>query len=313
MIALAQMGSVEVHLVDCLTDYYKVSLKEARLRNIKLNYPFVKIHKADITDKSLVDELFKNNSYDCVINLAAQPGVTYAQVNPASYISANVTGFFNIVDAAARNNCKHILYASTSSVYGDNKHMPWTEDLVCNTPLSIYSATKLADEHLAHAYATNYDMVCVGLRFFNVYGPWGRPDAVYYKWADAISNKKPIELRGGGLMKRDMTYIDDAVRSLLLLMSYFYTLKRKHGLSEIVNIGNSSPVSVKDVLVEMKRMSEGTVKVNKKPKQPSEALATYADTAKLKKLIGYTPNTDYKEGIRRFIQWYNLYEHGEGI
>lgn len=300
----------KVTLLDNLNDYYDINLKLNRLKYLKDNFTHnFSFEKLDITNKDSVDRIFESGRFDVVINLAAQAGVRYAKENPGVYISSNIDGFFNVIDAARRNNIKLMVYASSSSVYGGNDSLPFRESEKCTNPLSIYAASKLSNEMIAEAYKNSFGLRCIGLRFFNVYGPWGRPDAVYYKWSQALFFKGIVELRDGGEMYRDMTYVDDVTRCLEALIDRGLSKMTPEGrLHEIFNIGNESPVRMGDLLEYLKdKFKNEPAAVISSPRGAEEPITTRASTEKLKKAIGYVPSTPYQKGVDDFVQWYISY------
>lgn len=304
---LLSLDGYDVTLLDNLNDYYDLNLKLNRLKDIQEvysdRYKFVKI---DLNDTEALDELFRSEGYEVVINLAAQAGVRYARENPGVYIKSNIDGFFNVVDIARKNGCELVIYASSSSVYGGNKKIPFEESDQCNSPLSVYASSKLADELIAESYKATFNLKYIGLRFFNVYGPWGRPDAVYFKWSDAITDQTKIDLRDNGEMYRDMTYINDVVKSIELLVKHGMT--QVGGYHQVFNVGNENPVRTGDLLdylVEKYGSEPGEIEVTTRGVE--EPVITRASTAKLQDTIAYAPNTDFKTGIDSFVEWYKGY------
>lgn len=291
--------------VDNMNDYYDVSLKLDRLANLEElakegNLEFLKI---DLSDKQLVEELFTTNNFDVVIHLAAQAGVRYARVNPDSYLKSNIDGFYNVIDNSAAQKSRFI-YASSSSVYGANSRKPFKEEDTIDSPMSLYAATKAANEAIAPAYFYTHGLKTIGLRFFNVYGAWGRPDMAYYKWADAITNGLEIEVRNNGDMWRDMTYIDDVVIAIDKLL-FYYDWNIKH---EVFNIGNEDPVKIGSVLEYLKeKLHAKHLTLRYTEKGSEEPVKTFANTDKLEKAIGFRPNTRYTDGLDNFISWYKGY------
>lgn len=283
-------------LVDNLNDYYDVGLKESRLKNLK----GVQFYRVDICDRYNVTKIFNDHKIDVVVNLAAQAGVRYARINPKGYIDSNIQGFFNLIDIAAEKKVSKFIYASSSSVYGNNVNMPFMEGDACDNPMSLYAATKLADEAMAAAYFHTHKLQTIGLRFFNVYGPWGRPDMAYYKWTEDLFAGREIELRNDGEMWRDMTYVDDVTKSIKLIIE----LDVHFDKPEVYNIGNEEPVKILDVLTYISKSIDIKPIVRSVPKGDEEPIKTWSDTSKILKLIGFAPNTNYEEGLKRFIEWY---------
>lgn len=295
--------------VDNINEYYDKNLKLDRLKklaeNHKRRYRFIEL---DICDDSAVKSLFKRQDFDIVINLAAQAGVRYAKEYPESYIRSNLNGFFNIANNCANNNIDKFIYASSSSVYGANTAIPFKETDKCTSPMSLYAATKLCNENIAASYYYSSGLKSVGLRFFNVYGPWGRPDMAYYKWALALLKGEEIELRDDGNMYRDMTYVDDVTCSINKLL--FDT--NWAGGHEIYNIGNEKPVCIKDMLGILQDLmhvrSNNIVNVSRGSEEP---IKTYAETNKLWQAIDYKPTTSVDIGLEEFTKWFKVYHHSK--
>ena len=303
--------------VDNLNDYYDVSLKETRLEMLKnKNFQFV---KGDISDKPFIDNLFKENKFDIVVNLAAQAGVRYSIDHPDIYIQSNIIGFYNILEACRYNPVKHLVYASSSSVYGGNTKVPFaTEDKVDN-PVSLYAATKKSDELLAHAYSKLYNIPTTGLRFFTVYGPMGRPDMAYFSFTNKLIKGETIEIFNYGNCKRDFTYIDDIVEGIIRVMNKAPEKRDgEDGLPippyKLYNIGNNHPENLMDFV---HILAEELINANVLPKdfdiekhmnlvpmQKGDVPVTYADTSKLEKDFGYKPSTSLREGLKQFALWY---------
>ena len=307
-------GYDNVHIigVDNMNDYYDVSLKEYRLKIIKAlekDYIFI---KGDISDRQFIDNLFKEYNFDIVINLAAQAGVRYSIDNPDVYISANIIGFYNILEAIRNNPVEHLIYASSSSVYGGNKKIPFsTEDKVDN-PVSLYAATKKTNELMAYTYTHLYGIKTTGLRFFTVYGPAGRPDMAYFSFTNKLLNNEKIKIFNYGKCERDFTYVDDIVEGIIRIMD-------KGPISDynLYNIGNNHPENLMDFVYTL-----GNCLINNGllPKdynidehmelvgmQPGDVPVTYADTKPLEEDYGFKPNTSLKEGLDRFCKWYKEY------
>ncbi|GAA4882826.1 NAD-dependent epimerase/dehydratase family protein [Flaviramulus aquimarinus] len=309
--------------IDNINDYYDVNLKYARLSESGIdlekaddkengleyvastkyeNYRFLKL---DITDLNALDTLFKNENFNGVINLAAQAGVRYSIENPHAYIQSNVVGFLNILECCRSYKIDHLIYASSSSVYGDRSQIPFSENEKVDTPVSLYAATKKSNELMAHTYTHLYDIPTTGLRFFTVYGPWGRPDMAPMLFADAISKGQPINVFNNGKMQRDFTYIDDIVEGVVQLALQFK--KDKAPKAEVFNIGNSQPVKLMDFIGGLeKEMGEEATK-NYMPMQDGDVKVTYADASKLHKETGYKPTTTLEAGLHKFINWYKSF------
>ena len=304
--------------IDCLNDYYDVTLKEYRLKELE-KYPSFVFIKGNIADKSLMFEIFEKYRPAVAVNLAAQAGVRYSITNPDAYVESNLIGFFNILEACRHYPVEHLVYASSSSVYGSNPKVPYsTEDKVDN-PVSLYAATKKSDELMAHAYSKLYNIPSTGLRFFTVYGPAGRPDMAYFGFTDKLVKGQTIEIFNYGNCKRDFTYVDDIVEGVVRVMGKAPDKRDgEDGLPippyAIYNIGNQNPENLLDFV---RILSEELVlakvlpadfdfEAHKKlvPMQPGDVPVTYADTGALERDFGYKPGTDLRTGLRRFAQWY---------
>ena len=287
--------------VDNMNDYYEISLKRDRINQLTAyeNFKFIEM---DISSKE-IDDLFKKYKFDHVVNLAAQAGVRYAKEDPDSYITSNINGFYNIVEVAAKYKVKSFIYASSSSVYGANDKLPYKETDHTGTPMSLYAATKISNEALASAYHYTHGLRTIGLRFFNVYGPWGRPDMAYFKWATLLLENKVIELRDSGNMWRDMTYISDVTESINRLMN----TEQNNNKPYVYNIGNQEPVKISDVLNYLSRKLEKQARIKNIPRGLEEPVKTWANTDSLEKVIDFVPQTDYQSGLDTFIDWYRGY------
>lgn len=287
--------------VDNMNDYYEISLKRDRINQLTAyeNFKFIEM---DISSKE-IDDLFKKYKFDHVVNLAAQAGVRYAKEDPDSYITSNINGFYNIIEVAAKYKVKSFMYASSSSVYGANDKLPYKETDHTGTPMSLYAATKISNEALASAYHYTHGLRTIGLRFFNVYGPWGRPDMAYFKWAKLLLENKVIELRDSGNMWRDMTYISDVTESINRLMN----TEQNNNKPYVYNIGNQEPVKISDVLNYLSRKLEKQARIKNIPRGLEEPVKTWANTDSLEKVIDFVPQTDYQSGLDTFIDWYRGY------
>ena len=303
--------------VDSMNDYYDPTLKESRRTELAKSNQ-VRFVKLDLADREGVARLFKEYRFRCVVHLAAQAGVRHSLKDPFAYVDANLTGFTTILEGCRHNSCRHLLYASSSSVYGSNTTMPFSVHENTDHPLSLYGASKKANELMAHAYAHLFGIPMTGLRFFTVYGPWGRPDMAMWIFAKAILAGEPIRLFNNGNMLRDFTYIDDVVESVVRLVDRppagnpaFSTASPDPASSSapwrLYNIGNNKPVEVLEVV----RLLEGTIgkKANRElvPMQPGDVPATYANVDDLMRDVGFRPSTPIGEGIARFIEWYRAY------
>ena len=296
--ALGQRGD-EVVGVDNFNDYYDVRLKEARVREFGLD-----VRHLDIADKAAVDELFASEKFDKVVNLAAQAGVRYSITNPYAYLQSNLVGFMNILEACRNNGVGHLIFASSSSVYGLNAKVPYSEDDKVDNPVSLYAATKKSNELMAHAYCKLYGISMTGLRYFTVYGPWGRPDMAPMLFAKAISNCQPIKVFNHGDMIRDFTYIDDIVEGTIQSIDH-EPEKNENGLKyRVYNIGCSNPVKLMDFISEMEQAFGKDAIKDFLPMQPGDVYQTNADTTKLEAEVGYKPHVKLHEGIARFAEWY---------
>lgn len=285
--------------LDNLNDYYDVTLKEDRLKQFERydNFTFI---KGDITDFDGLESIFKKYQIDVVCNLAAQVGVRYSISNPFAYQKSNIEGFLNIIELSKRYNVANFVYASSSSVYGNNKKIPFSESDSVDNPISMYAATKKSNELIAHSYSHLFRLNCTGLRFFTVYGPWGRPDMAIFKFTRAISNGEPIEVYNYGKMKRDFTYIDDIVQGVLASIDTPIHY-------DIFNIGNSNPVELKYLIECIEKELEVTAKKKLMPLQPGDVLDTFADISHAKDKFGFEPKIGIEEGIKRFVEWYKSY------
>ena len=305
--------------VDNLNDYYEVSLKEARLARIASHENF-SFHRVSVEDKDAMASLFAAEKPDRVIHLAAQAGVRYSLENPHAYIDANLQGFINILEGCRHNSVAHLVYASSSSVYGGNEQMPFSEHHSVDHPVSLYAATKKANELMAHTYSHLYDLPTTGLRFFTVYGPWGRPDMAPIKFARAITKGDAIDVYNSGQMARDFTYIDDIVEGVIRVLDKvaepnpdFDPLQPDPQTSKapfrVFNIGNGNPTPLMDYIGALEAALGITAKKNMMPMQPGDVPATSADTSELLKWVGFAPDTDVRDGVKRFAEWYLAY-HG---
>ncbi len=302
---------------DNLNTYYDVKLKESRLQIISRHGSFSFV-RGDLSDRVAVEKLFSENHFDIVVNLAAQAGVRYSLTNPHAYIESNIAGFMNILEGCRYNGVKHLLYASSSSVYGANTTMPFSVHDNVDHPLSLYAATKKANELMAHTYASLYKLPCTGLRFFTVYGPWGRPDMALFLFTRAILENRPIDVFNNGNMMRDFTYIDDIVEGLVRVMDK--TPEPNPAWSgatpdpsssfapyRLYNIGNNNPVRLLDFIQTLEEALGKTAVKNFLPMQPGDVPETKANVDDLVNDVGFSPATPISEGIRRFVAWYREY------
>ncbi|MBD5457104.1 MAG: NAD-dependent epimerase [Lachnospiraceae bacterium] len=297
---------VQVIGIDNLNDYYEVSLKEARLAILK-EYQDYTFQKIDIADKEAVDALFAVQKPEIVVNLAAQAGVRYSIENPQAYVDSNLVGFFNILEACRHNPVKHLLYASSSSVYGNQQKTPFsTEDPVDN-PISLYAATKKSNELMAHAYCHLYGIPCTGLRFFTVYGPFGRPDMAYFSFARKIFAGQPIQVFNQGDLYRDFTYIDDIVQGVENMLEHPPKPNEAGDAYKIYNIGNNQPVKLMDFIQTLENALGKTAKKEFLPMQPGDVYQTYADVTELMRDFDFKPSTTIQEGLEAFAKWFMEY------
>jgi len=304
----------EVIGIDNLNDYYDVGLKQARLAHIGSPNQF-HFEKLDLCDRAGIDRLFTERRPEIVINLAAQAGVRYSLENPHSYIESNVVGFTNILEACRNFYVSHLVYASSSSVYGLNEEMPFHEGQNVDHPLALYGATKKANELLAHSYSHLFGLPTTGLRFFTVYGPWGRPDMALFKFTDAIMSGRPIDIYNHGQMTRDFTYIDDIVEGVVRLVlkpaeghKQFDAKTPDAGLSSarwmIFNIGNGQPTPLMDYITALEKALGKKAQKNFLNMQPGDVVATASDTSRLNDWVEFAPNTSIVKGVAKFVEWY---------
>ena len=304
----------EVAGLDNLNDYYDVGLKQARLDHIGSPNQFA-FDKLDLADRGGINTLFTEFRPEVVINLAAQAGVRYSLENPNSYIDSNIIGFTNILEACRHHEVGHLIYASSSSVYGLNEEIPFHEGQNVDHPLALYGATKKANELLAHSYSHLFGLPTTGLRFFTVYGPWGRPDMALFKFTDAIVNGKPIDIYNHGQMIRDFTYIDDIVEGVVRLAEKPATADEGFSAAvpdagssnvpwRIFNIGNGQPTPLMDYIAALEQALGIEANKNFMEMQPGDVLMTSADTSRLDEWVGFKPNTPVAKGVKSFVDWY---------
>ena len=291
--------------VDNLNNYYDVALKNARLGKLRsLNSKKYFFYHGDIENDKLLEIIFNKHGITHVINLAAQAGVRYSKLNPDVYISSNVQGFYKLIKTSANYKVKSFIYASSSSVYGANTALPFKETDRVGSPMSLYAATKLANESMASAFYYTHNLPVIGLRFFNVYGSWGRPDMAYYVWTEALLRGKELELRNSGEMWRDMTYVDDVIEAIIRLIKRDVISNKP----EVFNVGNEKPVKIINVLDFLADRLEIKPLIINQPKGDEEPIKTWADTTSLRSAIQYSPNTNYKVGLSEFLDWYNMWQ-----
>ena len=307
--------------IDCVNDYYDVSLKESRLdilSSVGGKFTFVKL---DISDREALERLFDEHRFSHVVHLAAQAGVRYSITHPHAYAESNLVGFLNMLEACRAHRPDHFVYASSSSVYGMNTVAPFSVHHNVDHPVSLYAATKKSNELLAHSYSHLYGIPTTGLRFFTVYGPWGRPDMAYFLFARAIADDRPIDVFNNGDMQRDFTYIDDIVDGILRVIprapekdGSWDAAKSDPGTSSapyrLYNIGNNNPVRLMDFIAAIEKHMGKKASINFKPMQPGDVLMTCADVTDLTRDTGYSPSTSVDDGIGRFVKWFRDY-YGE--
>ena len=314
--------NISVIGIDNINSYYDQRLKEDRLNQLrkitlKKDVEF-NLFKENINNKSAIDNIFEKTTPEIAINLAAQAGVRYSLVNPSAYIETNLVGFSNILESCRNYSIKHLIYASSSSVYGGNSKMPFSESMRVDHPVSLYAATKRSNELLAHSYSHLYSIPSTGLRFFTVYGPWGRPDMALFLFTKSILNDEPIKVFNHGKMTRDFTFIDDIVESIMRIIKKpptpdksFDTFNPKTDRSwaphRIFNIGNSDPNSLTDYINAIEDNLGIKAKKELLPIQPGDVPSTYSDCSSLESFIDFKPNTSIKDGIKEFISWYREY------
>ena len=307
----------EVIGIDNLNDYYDVNLKIARLDRLKNLPGFIEV-KGDLEDRSLINKAFAEHKPERVVNLAAQAGVRYSLENPHAYIDSNIVGFTNILEACRHNQVEHLVYASSSSVYGANTNMPFSVHSNVDHPVSLYAATKKANELMAHTYSHLYQLPTTGLRFFTVYGPWGRPDMALFLFTRNILEGKPIDVFNNGNHRRDFTYIDDIVEGVIRTLDNIAASNpdwngdqpdpgTSKGPFRLYNIGNNNPVNLMDYIETLEQALGKTAEKNMLPLQPGDVPDTYADVQDLVNDVGYKPQTTIKEGIGKFVEWYRDY------
>lgn len=306
-----------VYGVDNINDYYDIQIKHDRLKQLAESEHF-KFYKTDLADQDNLNKIFVDNSIDAVVNLAAQAGVRYSLKNPQAYVNSNLVGFVNILECCRHHKIKHLVFASSSSVYGANTKMPFSVHHNVDHPVSLYAASKKSNELMAHAYSHLFDLPCTGLRFFTVYGPWGRPDMALFLFTKAMLEGQPIKVFNHGKMQRDFTYIDDIVEGVIRVMNHVpqpypnwssespdpSTSYKKY---KIYNIGNNNPVQLSEFIEEIEKALGIKATIEYMDMQPGDVPATYADVDDLKNDVGFKPATRLSEGIPKFIEWYRDY------
>lgn len=308
---------IEVYGIDNLNDYYDVKLKQDRLAQLQPQPGFT-FELLDLANRDRMLALFPEQGFDYVINLAAQAGVRYSLQNPFAYVDSNMSGFVNLLEGCRHTQVKHLVFASSSSVYGANIKVPFAVTDNVDHPISLYAASKKANELFAHVYSHLYNLPTTGLRFFTVYGPWGRPDMAYFKFVKAIEEGKAIDVYNFGKMKRDFTYVDDVIEGVVWVMhkppeshsngsTHLPEASTSHAPYKLYNIGNNSPVELMTFIEVIEKALGKTVEKNFLPMQAGDVLSTYADVDDLIKDVGFKPSTTIDQGIHRFVQWYRDY------
>lgn len=303
--------------LDSLSDYYSVKLKRDRLAELEKHAGFTFVH-ADLADGAAMERLFAEHKFDLVFNLAAQAGVRYSLVNPQAYVKSNIEGFVNLLECCRKNAVKHLVFASSSSVYGAVTKMPFSVHQNVDHPVSVYAATKKSNELLAHAYSHLYRLPVTGLRFFTVYGPWGRPDMALYLFTKAVFEGKPIDVFNNGEMQRDFTYVDDVVEAVTRVGDRIPVPNANwsgqapdpstsNAPYQIYNIGNHSPVKLMRLIEVIEDATGKQAQKNYLPMQPGDVPATYADVADLTRDVDFAPRTPIETGVKRFVDWYRDY------
>ncbi len=304
--------------LDNINDYYDVNLKYARLKNLGIDQSDIAYNQAitsslhsedfkfvqlNLEDREHLPTLFRNENFDCVINLAAQAGVRYSLENPMAYVDSNILGFVNILEACRQYKVTKLLYASSSSVYGNSVDVPFSTSQSVDNPISLYAATKKSNELMAYTYSHLYDIQTIGLRFFTVYGPWGRPDMAMFLFTDAILNNRPIQVFNNGDLSRDFTYIDDIIQGINLIVED----KNQDQKYQLFNIGNSKPVQLLEFIEEIEKATGKQAQKIMMPMQPGDVNQTWADVEDLRKKYSYNPDFSVTQGIKNFVEWYKEY------
>lgn len=301
----------QVHGIDNLSDYYDVNLKYARLEKLKHDRDF-SFQRLDLANRDGILQLFRDHQFDYIVNLAAQAGVRYSLTNPHAYIDSNIAGFVNLLEGCRNSNIQHLIFASSSSVYGANTKIPFSVGDSVDHPISLYAATKKSNELLAHSYSHLYGIPTTGLRFFTVYGAWGRPDMAYFKFVKAIVEDKPIEVYNFGKMQRDFTFIDDIIEGVVRVMTKIPTANTDPALNskaayKLYNIGNNNPVELLHFIEVIEQLLNRSAIKTFLPMQPGDVPLTYADVDDLMQDVGFKPETSLEEGLFQFVQWYCEY------
>lgn len=309
----------EVYGIDNLNDYYDPALKKARLKELR-KYKNFTFKKVDLADRKKLEGVFKSFKLQVVANMAAQAGVRYSLTNPYAYVDSNLSGFVNLLECCRHHNVEHLIFASSSSVYGANTNVPFAVEQNVDHPISLYAATKKANELMAHSYAHLYKLPCTGLRFFTVYGPWGRPDMAAYKFVDALYNGRSIDVFNNGDMRRDFTYVDDIVEAMVRLIdkpaisNAAWDGKKPDPSSSnapyrLYNIGNNQPENLMDMIHMLEDITGKKAQITMLPMQAGDVHETYANTDALYNAVGFKPSTPLREGLENFVAWYKTYNN----
>jgi len=296
----------EVEGLDNLSAYYEPTLKQARLQLLMARAGFV-FHRLDLADRGAMARLFADHRYDAVLHLAAQAGVRYSVDHPMAYLDSNLAGMLTVLEGCRHSGVRHLVYASSSSIYGSARQMPLREDMVTDQPISLYAASKKANELMAYSYSHLYGIPATGLRLFTVYGPWGRPDMAIFKFVRAVLARQPIDVYNNGQMRRDFTYVDDVVDAVLKVMAMPPVATADAPAHRVLNVGNNGPVSLMDFIVCIEKATGIEAIKHFMPMQQGDVLETWADTSALEKGFGIRPNTDLQMGVQRFVDWYRGY------
>jgi UDP-glucuronate 4-epimerase len=304
-------NGLEVYGIDNLSDYYDVNLKQARLAQLN-PLPGFTFQRLDLSDRQGIAQLFQTQPFDYVVNLAAQAGVRYSLINPHAYVDSNITGFVNLLEGCRQAQPKHLVFASSSSVYGVNPKVPFSTADNVDHPISLYAASKKANELMAHTYSHLYRIPTTGLRFFTVYGPWGRPDMAYFKFVRAIESGQPIDVYNFGKMKRDFTYVDDVIEGVVRVMHRPPQEKPQGDANsevpcKLYNIGNHQPVELLQFIETIEQLLGKSAQKNFLPMQPGDVPMTYADVDDLMQDVGFCPDTPIEVGMHQFVKWYREY------
>ena len=319
---LTALNPIEIIGVDNINTYYDVNLKYARLQQCGIQqkdlcpnvpvqsiiHPNYLFYQSDLSDYTTLHTIFSENQIDIVINMAAQAGVRYSIENPHTYIQSNIVGFTNLLECCRHFNIKHLIYASSSSVYGVNNHIPFSENDTTDYPVSIYAATKKSNELLAHSYSHLFQLPTTGVRLFTVYGPWGRPDMAPMLFAESIMTNQPIRVFNHGEMSRDFTYIDDTINGIIGLIEQTPGQQTIHPFYQLFNIGHSKPIELMQFISTLESCIGQKAKIEMLPMQPGDVPVTYADTSKLEQQIHYNPQISVQKGVALFIDWFKSWK-----